>query len=458
MLVRKKILFTVITSLHFVCSLMAQTTPPERTWYYNDNGIKTTVKERWDEDTQGLKHGTYIKYFSNGEREILGYYTHNKKSGQWEITSTYEVFLSTFKYIEYINYLNDEANGLYKKINVSSGTIIVIQGNYTNGLETGYWKEGYDNTNQIYSEGNYVNGKREGEWKNTNAKPMEFLSGIKWGVGDGFVSGTETKKGYRSIFKNGEAIAVYDDKGIELIAKAKVDAKNAEDEKIHSLQIEQMKSDFNTAMGKYQQKIDYVDTSSNVYAYNYCRYYYGDITYLDTFLKKYPNANQEYINEAKIAIEAKPENDAFCSATNIYGCLQYEKNFPDGIHISMVRKTLKKLVMDNLNTLQKEIPSKCFAYGNINGAIVNCELILRYKDNIDKSYYYPTLIYYSLALWSMGEKDKAVDILKPAWNATIDYSNESVKFKENYFSMYNQYKTQLHIDTDKETYKKIKAL
>jgi antitoxin component YwqK of YwqJK toxin-antitoxin module len=429
---------------YFFATLQAQT-PPERTWYYNDKGTKTTVKERWSEDNQGLKHGTYIKYFSDGVREILGYYNHDKKTGQWEIvegqielTSDYKrILTSKTAIIEYVNYLNGQLHGLYKKVAI--GNVIVLQGNYMNGVKNGYWKI-YDSDEKNYCEGNYANDKKEGEWKNTfaiihpddiNKSEIDYLA-----VG--------YKKGYKSIFKDDKVLVIYDDKGTNILEHQKQKVEKVEKEKVATEQIEkheqEISKEFSLAMDKYQ-----------LY-----KNYYGDTVYLSNFLKKYPDAIEEYVSEAMYAIKTKTDNDAFYSAKNIDDYLNYQEKFPNGIHIDEIEKKLKYEASEDY--VYKRISSKYFAEGNFNRAILYCELILKYNKVYDK-YYLPTAIYYSLALWSIGNKDKAIEVIKPYTSSKINYSDgRNIQFMEQYWETYKIYKEQLNIDKDKETYKRIKAL
>lgn len=199
---KKSSLFSLLLLMtHFI--IYAQTTPPARTWYYNKQGSKTTVNERWDEDAQGLKHGTYIQYFENGSRAILGSYSHGKKNGQWEKTRYERDYNNAFgisynQFYEISTYSNDKLNGLYKNFQIfdSKDRILLDQGNYTNDMRTGFWKLGFDEKTGKFQEGNYVNGTKDGEWKNT--KEYYFA------------------EGYKTIFKDGHAVAVYDDKGVDI--------------------------------------------------------------------------------------------------------------------------------------------------------------------------------------------------------------------------------------------------
>lgn len=229
-------------------------TPPERTWYYNKKGFKTTVKERWQENGQGIKHGIYIRYFEEGEREIFGNYLNGKKIGQWEVVIYTSMILGVVRSVSYINYSNDLMHGITKTV---VDNIVIIQGTYTEGIKTGYWKEDYSFDEKVYSEGNYVNDKRNGEWKNTysrNKSKDELSFGILSGNMD--LISTETKKGYRTIYKDGKVVDVFNGKGENVKA------------------LEALKDDIKTSFSS-------------------CR----DIDDYKAFIKKYPNSNE--------AIEAK---------------------------------------------------------------------------------------------------------------------------------------------------------
>lgn len=186
-------------------------TPPERTWYYNKEGIKTTVKERWHENSQGLKNGVYIRYFEDGEREMFGNYLNGKRHGQWEVTLYTDILIGAVKSISHINYSNDLMHGATKTI---VDNVVIIQGTYTQGVKTGYWKEDYSFEEKVYSEGNYVDDKRNGDWKNTYAR-NKSKDELSFGIlsGNGSSTYTETRKGYRTLYKNGEVVDVFNSNG-----------------------------------------------------------------------------------------------------------------------------------------------------------------------------------------------------------------------------------------------------
>lgn len=467
----KKAIILIVLFSFYILKTNAQT-PPDRTWYFNDYGQKTTVKEKWFEDENGFKHGTYIKYFKDGEREILGKYNHNKPNGQWEITIYNNILFKQVKSIAYANFNNGVEHGSYKII---SGNIILIQGTYTNGVKTGYWKDDYNIDEKIYSEGNYIDGKKDGEWNNTNVilRSQELMDLIQL---ERFENNsynklknveeikTETKKGYKSIFKNGEVIAVYDDKGINIIEKAKIDIefnkcntiedkrnfinKYPDDErtpelkrKIIAWEKEEIDNKFNYAMDRYEDNGNY----------------YGDTSYLISFLKKYPNTDTYYVNKIKEAITNKPDNDTYYKINNFWDYLYYQKIFPNGIHKDEVEKWVKEYFIKHKEDFWEFIVSD-FKNSKYQECIITCKLFFKYQDDLHNTFYLPASICYSLSSWAIGDKTTAYELVKKYHAEIINYSDEDVKYLDRYFDMYKIHKKSLSIDNDKETYKKIHSL
>jgi antitoxin component YwqK of YwqJK toxin-antitoxin module len=276
MKIKHSLLLLIISTLILTTDLLAQSPPPARTWYYN-YGNKTSVKERWNEDAQGLKHGTYIKYFEDGEREILANYVHGKKNGQ-EILTTYSTLMfQQVKAITYANFQNDILNGSYKVL--LNDELILTSGNYSNQVKVGYWKDDYSLEEKIYSEGNYIDGKRDGEWKNTlERKKSKDEMGFGILLGNTNSNSVETKKGYRTIYKNGNVIAIYDDQGVNVIEKQKQDELN-----------KQIQGDYNNSQ---------------------------TISELENFRAKYPNSKYDFdalnkINELKKQEIEKQDEGAY---------------------------------------------------------------------------------------------------------------------------------------------------
>lgn len=137
----KSILIIILLSFNFV---NAQELPCKAS-YSNKR-----CKERYNEDSNGLKHGKCIVYFEDGSVDEVTYYDHGKKHGTCTEFNGWGKYITTFKYgIE---------DGLYQK--VSTDGKILEKGNYANGLKVGYWIE-YNGTDK----GNYVNGQKHGYWE-----------------------------------------------------------------------------------------------------------------------------------------------------------------------------------------------------------------------------------------------------------------------------------------------------
>jgi hypothetical protein len=480
-------------------------TPPEKTWYYNDRGAKTTVKERWAEDNQGLKHGTYIKYFSDGTREILGYYNHDKRSGQWEITSVYSVFLSNYKYIEYVNYLNDEPHGLYKKVAVSDGNVVVMQGNFNNGVETGYWKEGYDNQEKVYSEGNYINGKKEGEWKNTFWLPDSKTK---------LLEVKETKKGYRTIFKNGEIVSVYDDKGVNLIEKQKQEELNTLIEQefnncatlsdYEKFRKKYPNSEFDSdaivqinRLKKEEQQLAIVKKKEEEYlnpliekwkalpdtslTFSFFNDYYKQFpdgyrktevhemleaekqkiyAFMDELHQKYENENKDIlIIPDKIRSEQAQYNKIYLDKTtdNIGAYDELFQRYPK-VEFPKLDEWLKERVINKRSQYKYQIDYliNLNTERSLKLALAMLNVICRYSFDLHNSSYLPFQIQQFLLTWRFGNVDSILKEIESHKNDVIEYSDGNVKYSKKFKEMYKEYK--LEYPNEKEVWKNISTI
>lgn len=210
----KKLLFIIAMLLLYSTAKSQSTTPPARTWYV-EKSQKTSVKERWNEDSQGLKHGVYISYFEDGDREMYGNYVHGKLNGQVIITSR-PAFNDGIETITYVNYKNGVLDGLYKE-ETKQGNILT-KGVCVNGKKEGYWQE-YEH--YLYKKGtikgNYINGQRNGEWLNTYVDTRTYEPAKKGDYSldkDNFT--IRFKQGYKTIFNKDIIVAIYDEKGVDI--------------------------------------------------------------------------------------------------------------------------------------------------------------------------------------------------------------------------------------------------
>ncbi|HWZ21032.1 MAG TPA: hypothetical protein VNW06_00175, partial [Cytophagaceae bacterium] len=212
---------------------------PCKEQYYNKR-----CKERYVEDANGRVHGKRISYLEDGQVEKIAYYNHGTLNG------TVTEFYNWGKIIT--TYLNRVENGLYQKLE-NNGKILE-KGNYTNGVQTGYWI-----TNQGNNKGNYVNGVQTGYWIENQYDKGNFVNGEKQGAwelymegweGDGGIikgnynngkfNGTWSNvvvirinnpyrrgdqiyymQGYKAVFENGVYIQGFDEKGVDLITVEK---------------------------------------------------------------------------------------------------------------------------------------------------------------------------------------------------------------------------------------------
>ena len=284
--------------------------------------------------------------------------------------------------------------------------------------------------------------------KNGGMDIEEYENGIL--KSKGWINSNGNKDGewfFASIDRCTNCIATYDNgEYLGIGTKADITKKQQED-LIETAKLKQAKLEseaFQSAMNKYQD---------GVY-----KTYYGDTIPLSNFLKKYPNTLSENKEQAKLAIKNKSDNDAYYFANNsMSNYIKYQKEFPNGLHIEDVNKIVKGYVLNNTKQLTTSINQK-LEEGNATKAIEMSELILQYKDDLHNSQYLPVVIYYSLALWSSGNTAKAIEVIKPYTNAVINYSDRDKKFMDKYYIIHAQYKKQLNIENDKDTFKKIKAL
>lgn len=160
----------------------------------NGNLINTGVcKERYREDSNGSKHGKYISYFSNGEKEIVTTYNHGKLEGKYvsyfshgekRIEANYNsgklegdyyekkclrLFLELICEVTKAKMKNNQYHGGYL---LTRNNTVREEGTYLNGIKNGQWFEiGQDDG--IGAKGEYKQGKRIGIWENLKADEIE---------------------------------------------------------------------------------------------------------------------------------------------------------------------------------------------------------------------------------------------------------------------------------------------
>lgn len=178
--------------------------------YVMANGMKNGVLKIYEDGKiynsttykDDIKNGQRVEYHYNDETgklqlKLIGEYLNDEKNGTWKLffieEGTTERLLTLENYTKDVkngqfqdvkgdsliigSYKNDELHGKYKVYRDFSkmlfgGVIrtdtskltLVVDGNYYEGLESGYWKN-YDLTNTLRSEGRFSNGQETGEWK-----------------------------------------------------------------------------------------------------------------------------------------------------------------------------------------------------------------------------------------------------------------------------------------------------
>lgn len=124
---------------------------------------------------QGLKEGPWKYYYVNGKIEQTGVYKANLSTGQWK----WYFADGSIRRDEY--YRKGEEDG--HAIEYDSTGFVINEGDYTDGVKTGFWKL---TINDHTEEGSYLDGEKHGEWiwKYDNGQKAfegEFSAGIPIG-------------------------------------------------------------------------------------------------------------------------------------------------------------------------------------------------------------------------------------------------------------------------------------
>lgn len=104
-------------------------------------------------------NGFIVNYYSgSATKESEGNYTDGVQTGFWKFYS------SNGSLLKEINFENGKIKGFAKKY-FENGNL-EMEGNYTNCKRNGFWKFYHNDTdNLVYLEGNFENGIKSGDWK-----------------------------------------------------------------------------------------------------------------------------------------------------------------------------------------------------------------------------------------------------------------------------------------------------
>lgn len=130
-------------------------------------------------DDEGVKDGIWKEYFEEGQLRAEGLYDKGKRIGKWRFyhqnnsieqegnynnegnpEGAWKWYFANGKVLREESFRNGLNDGLYTEYD-SIGKVIV-QGEYVDGLEEGFWKYEYGDSRE---EGTYRGGKRNGIWK-----------------------------------------------------------------------------------------------------------------------------------------------------------------------------------------------------------------------------------------------------------------------------------------------------
>ncbi|ABG60206.1 hypothetical protein [Cytophaga hutchinsonii] len=445
--------------LFHYCVLLFAQTPPAQTWYQNSDGINTSVKERWNEDENGFKHGKYIRYdiASNQIKDVyfvkeVGNYSHGKKQGEW-------IGYTCCNYRE-------------------ESSIISYQGNFLNDKKTGIWKEfiqqDFLHGTNIYQEGTYVNNVREGEWKNT--------MGVM--LGDGTVrtyAEASTRKGFKTIYRNGEAINAYDDKGIDLIENDKQENlnKTIETEFNNCYSIENYKnfrakypnSDFDSEatirinkLESEKQKLILAKSEEDEYLNPLLQKWDSmpdtskTVTFFKDYYKEFPNGYRKddvkkrtdiiwnYYDEIKSKYEREGEDIGILNA--------FFQRYPN-ITTPSLDEWLESKIEKNASVYKSQIESLISKNTDesLKLALSKLDVINRCNRLLHNSYSLIFSIQHSLLNWKLGNTELALKEINIHKNDIVDFSSGKEKYSSVFKKYYKEYK--LGYPNEKEVWKQI---
>lgn len=128
------------------------------------------VKEKYTYKN-GLPHGSFEEYHSNGNPSVFGEYQNGLKTGTWK----YWHFNG--RLVRLSNYKEDELHGDFERMFLHGDSKVIkdgdqtyvkgqvqVRGQYDEGAKTGTW-EWFANDGSPDLKGDFVNDARDGEWK-----------------------------------------------------------------------------------------------------------------------------------------------------------------------------------------------------------------------------------------------------------------------------------------------------
>jgi antitoxin component YwqK of YwqJK toxin-antitoxin module len=200
--------------------------PPAHTYYTDANGGDSKrVKERWSEDANGQKNGTYIKYDREGKVIAKYTYLHDVKEGpasyideyghiKWHMPAR---FVGVYKQGNKVGFwqiypalggvVSDQPSNveqyssagiLLRSASMKDGTPIEVVSLNKLGERSGPVEIFANGNDKTFASGNYQSDKPVGVWQNANLSKGGSI---------------EYRKGYKVTFSNGEAVSVTDAHG-----------------------------------------------------------------------------------------------------------------------------------------------------------------------------------------------------------------------------------------------------
>lgn len=129
-------------------------------WFYESGQVM-----REENYLNGRREGEFHDYDEQGKVTLKGNFVEGRKEGLW----VYE----TPEYLEIGNYVNDEADSLWKSY-FMPGKIKHFEGRFVAGEAVGIHTGYHPNGKKMYT-GNYISGMRDGDWKFYDEYEFNYL-------------------------------------------------------------------------------------------------------------------------------------------------------------------------------------------------------------------------------------------------------------------------------------------
>jgi antitoxin component YwqK of YwqJK toxin-antitoxin module/outer membrane protein OmpA-like peptidoglycan-associated protein len=272
---------------------------------YGEQYESKVVKERWDADSEGRKHGRYLRYDTKGTVLESGHFSHGKKHGIWKI------FTNGSEVSEEGSYVNGEKEGQWKfgsgkyYQHFKNGKLhgdyfsYLEKGRFVEGKKEGFWEEEIDRFAKEREKGNYVDGKRQGQWEKVHLGNVLY----KDASGNGNLNGEKVTV----LFHEDVPVAFLDPRTQKLCIILEY-----EDSKNYHLTTDVNPGLLGLALngpqvGSFQGKVEQLERDAE--EASFIKAVNGSIQAKEAFLNIYPNSQE--VNKIATLLDEQKKKEAF---------------------------------------------------------------------------------------------------------------------------------------------------